>query len=122
MTQSAEASISGLREQIKDNAAMLFPDQVQNYQHYDRRVPAVGVFAVVVEKEAGLYTAYLAYNDHGLKNAASGGRTSNVVDALHSLLDVLALGLAKSRKASIMDKRAKWVESGDGEMMDGLEL
>ncbi|KAK5678892.1 hypothetical protein LTS10_008547 [Elasticomyces elasticus] len=134
MAQQAEASISGLREQIKGkplrssyNAVMLFPDQVANYQNRDLRLPAANAFTVIVKKTAipamggvgaGYYTAYLAYHDGGPRKAATGGETDTVVDALHSLLDVLAFGLFESGKMFIAENNVKWVEYGDGEMME----
>ncbi|KAK5725530.1 hypothetical protein LTR15_003718 [Elasticomyces elasticus] len=125
----AEATIAGLREQIKDNAVLLFPDQVKKYQNGDRRVPATDVFTVVVKKvvkkaasgfmagrEAGLYTAYLAYHDvtdGANKRAAEGGETQLMVMALQSLLDVLALGLFESGEKFTAEENVKWVVYGE---------
>ncbi|KAK3643154.1 hypothetical protein LTR56_004993 [Elasticomyces elasticus] len=118
-----EASISSLH-----NAILMYPNRVSNYQDGDKRVPAAEAFTVVVTKLPagiplqGFYRAFLTYRDRAFKQAlACGGLKSDAVDALHGLLDLLAMALSASLEGKVnvyMDRGPKWGERGAGEVME----
>ncbi|SMR54653.1 unnamed protein product [Zymoseptoria tritici ST99CH_1E4] len=113
--------IRGLREQIFDNAALLFPEAIKyhrSYQATSHTVQSSEVFSIVVLKEtkpgtqvfdqygrsksfgsqgAPLgYQAVVMYGEEGNRWATSGKHEDTVHRALESLLEVLALSAATS--------------------------
>ncbi|KAK5738574.1 hypothetical protein LTR17_005910 [Elasticomyces elasticus] len=129
MAQQAEASISGLREQIKDNAVLLFPNQVESYQTGNNQLSGAGAFTIVVAKairppvfaHTPLYVAHVAYHDREaqcFRRAANGVKMGSVVEALQSLLDVTALAItADGENRMVPDEDARWMGYGGGTVM-----
>ncbi|KAK3652127.1 hypothetical protein LTR56_005258 [Elasticomyces elasticus] len=113
---------------LDHNAILMYPNRVSNYQDGDKRVPAAEAFTVVVTKLPagiplqGFYRAFLTYRDRTFKQVlACGGLKSNAVEALHSLLDLLAMALSADLEGKVdvyTDRGIKWGERGAGEVME----
>ncbi|KAK3643155.1 hypothetical protein LTR56_004994 [Elasticomyces elasticus] len=101
------------------NATILFADQVN--VHPARLIEnfTIAVTKIGSPEETGLYCAHFAYYQEGVFNdAASGGMKKSVLEALQSLLDTLAVGLA-ARRAEKMSGHRAWVVHGEGKILEG---
>ncbi|KAK4903258.1 hypothetical protein LTR27_000186 [Elasticomyces elasticus] len=95
-------SISGLREQIKANATLLFPSLVISYQAKNLteasiHVPPTDAFevVVVVTQYEQIWRASIIYHDHGPRRVATSNKAGSAVEALQFLLESTARALGE---------------------------
>ncbi|KAK5743514.1 hypothetical protein LTR17_002689 [Elasticomyces elasticus] len=133
MDEMTASSISGLREQIKANAVLLFPSLVAKYRKLDLtkpcvHIPATDAFeivAIVGHSSNDLWQASLTYTtEHGVGRAAKSDLAKSLGEALQNLLDGTARALYEQHmKGEVFtsgNAGSDWLSYGNGNIDQGL--
>ncbi|KAK5678899.1 hypothetical protein LTS10_008554 [Elasticomyces elasticus] len=111
-----DASISGLREQIKANVTVIFPNLVASHADSTDVVKDTDTFEIVVSAvEEGCFQATVVYRGGtGLRRVAMSVEKERVVEALRSLLLVTTqavrtnlLAMSKAERGPLWSEKSK---------------
>ncbi|KAK4955121.1 hypothetical protein LTR10_007315 [Elasticomyces elasticus] len=111
-----DASISGLRDQIKANAIVIFPNLVASHAASTDVVKATDTFEIVVSAvQEGCFQATVVYRGGtGLRRVAMSVERERVVEALRSLLLVTMqavrtnlLAMSQAERGPLWEEKSK---------------
>ncbi|KAK4903257.1 hypothetical protein LTR27_000185 [Elasticomyces elasticus] len=122
MAQNDQMSATELREQIKENAVVLFPAAVSELHSQRPFAPATEAFLVLITHDPDRQSLYgagisLQQNPVGIKWMARTLDQPSMIEALRALLETTAHAILCSDGDE--GNRAEWGQYGRGWVRDG---